>query len=241
MTSISEMILMNKLLPKKRTVLLADQQRAFFGSDADAEAEILSMSYHRMKTPEKGVSTFRWLPKMYCDEFFETGRLRLSTIQGFGNDAARDQMEGLFVEHIRFSDYERFQVIGLGDDVLALCTTHLPNNKHPGNDACFLINDPTAFHDLITRRLAIHFPVIRSEHGKVSYKHSRVISGKSKLKAPQHISSSSIDIAPLAKYFVKPKEFEPEQEYRFCWQVHGHTNNRFIQSSRLSTLCTRVA
>jgi hypothetical protein len=99
------------------------------------------MSYHRMKAPEKDVSSYRWLPKMYCDEFFEKGILKLSTIQGFGNDAAQDPMEGVFVEHLQFSDCERFQVIGLGDHVLALCTTHQPNNKHTGHDAWFMIND----------------------------------------------------------------------------------------------------
>lgn len=231
MANLAEFLIFpNKLSQKERIRVLADQQRAFFGLDADTEAEILAMSYHRMKAPEKGASTYRWLPKMYCDEFFEKGILKLSTIKGFGNDAARESNEGAFVEHLQFSDYERFQVIGLGDDVLALCTTHQPNNKHTGNDACFMINEPSAFHDLITRLLAINFPVIRSEHGKVSYKHSRVISGKSKLNVPQQISSSSIDFAPLAKYFVKPKTFEHEQEYRYCWQVNGCINGQLIQS-----------
>jgi hypothetical protein len=143
---------------------------------------------------------------MRCDEFFENGILRLSTIQGFGNDAARDLMEGAFVEHLQFSDYERFQVIGLGDDVLALCTTHQHNNKHTDRDACFMINDPDAFHELITTLLSANLQIVRTEYGKVSYKYSRVISGKSKLKAPHEISSNTIDFAPLSKYFVKPKE-----------------------------------
>ena len=78
-----------KLSPKERIRVLVDQHRMRYGLDADAEAEILAMSYHRMKAPEKDAGSYRWLPKVNCDQFFETGKLRLSTIQGFGNDADR--------------------------------------------------------------------------------------------------------------------------------------------------------
>ncbi len=125
-----------------------------------------------------GPVSYRFMPHQYVDEFFESGRLRLSTFHAcrdLENPLTRDEREGQ--SNIKFASTHLASeaVLDVGKDCYLLCATlapPLPNETRFGSTGCFRIDDPQGFSYAIAQRIE---GVTKCVHRACEYHEARVV------------------------------------------------------------------
>lgn len=181
---------------------------------------------------------FRFMEKQWVDEFFNTGRIRLSSFKRFSthpDERRLDVSEGevtLFLHTTTGTDL--FVVIKLGGNAYALSTT-LRNDEEIanrfGSSAYMKINNPTAFGAAIARQIPrFRFGVEGSCRYQTTMKIHKLVGDISvaRFNSP---GTEKIDLNKVNQffqenfgsypYFLKHTSYVSESEYRFIWVYEG--------------------
>ena len=182
----------------------------------------------------------------HVDAFFSTGSLRLGTLNDFNkHDHAEisDASEGRFLLVGRNQHATAFAELGGGFDQFAFCCYAGDPDPHCierfGYDDAYRINNPTEFAKAISASI-----------GAIGFSFASCIYSKDKAvvcSIPDDfdfsvISPHLLNLAGLAKFFVKPATYSHQCEFRFLWQMP--TDMEFpevIQCKEAMQFCERVS
>lgn len=204
---------------------------------------------------------YRYLDKTYVDEFFSSGRLRISSFDQFSRhtDEARfDGQEGQ--GHVSHQDHlgEGHMVYGFvsqGSGSYVFCGSSVFDRSIADQfaaDSGFRINDTIAFADAIAHRISgfsggcegpcIYLPsrTVSRDVGKVEFSSFLDDSDPSKVSGDKlmgFIGAMSGD-DPL---FLKESKYSSQCEYRFVWHTHDPKVRGFvdIEVPEARQFCTR--
>jgi hypothetical protein len=121
--------------------------------------------------------------------------------------------------------YSIATVTGAGSPVLVYCTTKDADARF-GYEACVEISQPAAFSQAMAKAVAEHFKgrneLVRVEHSKCVYQHSRVIAGRlhgfsEALIHLGEVSVDTIDVLSDKKYLIKESTHVKDSEYWFAF------------------------
>lgn len=171
----------------------------------------------------------RMLPIEWVNHFFDTGNLLLGSYAHFRlvEDYARgDTTEGKFLVVNRSGVWTGFYdaTAGFNHRVLC-CTLGDPTDALLAEfnaDSGFTIHDPVGFSEAMRDAIGAgtgHF-------GQCVYPRHKVIVAQ----APEDhdfgtLDHNAVEMVGLAKYFVKPPRFAPQQEFRFCWEMQDQIDD----------------
>ncbi len=184
---------------------------------------------------------YRYLDEKYIDEFFSSGKLRLSTFKKFyihENDQQRDVDEGYCVVEVRDEDTCRAfkSEIGLGINSYVLCAS-LKNSEDLAKafnvNSCFVIEKPFAFAQIIANKLQ---DVLNVRLGPCRYMPDRTIKThnlpKQYFEAMDYVFDKErnaynhelltylTSVAAGTEVFFRKKDiYENQQEFRFIWDI----------------------
>jgi hypothetical protein len=179
----------------------------------------------------------------YLDEFFEHGRLQISSLYRFReveNEKRRDFSEGEkeYVGKLNATDpLESINIpIHLTDSngkqvldatywkriTLANCFSlsfTFKQDETYSSKECFRINDPDAFEDIIAKEIEKKYPLGASIHGPCFYHEKEQVLGVSGVdhRSIDYKLLQQIHHDPILSAFLKEKIFEEESEYRMLW------------------------
>jgi hypothetical protein len=216
--------------------------------------EIKSKKYFidQNRRPAIAARVFKMLRKEHADALCERGCLGLGPLNYYTtveNKTIADRHEGLFITYAEGSRYSIATVSGAGSHVLVYCTT-TDANAQLGYDACVEIREPAVFSQVVAKGVADHFKgrndLVRVEHSKCVYQHSRVIAGglhgfSEALIQLGELSVNTIDVLSDKKYLIKESTYARDSEYRFAFvmrtDVPGYT---VIGCPQGAEFCRRV-
>jgi hypothetical protein len=186
---------------------------------------------------------YRFLDKRYVDEFFETGRLRLSSFAMFRKHADEQRLDSdegtisiLCRKDESSTDPLLIQAL-VGTDTYVLSACLVPSTevmKDFKTDSALVIRDPVSFAQAIGAALP---GFSYGFDGPCSYQSRRYVYGDlSRLNAPpeawQAFDTEPSDPAYAARmdaligavarrdpYFLKHHDYMPQNEWRFVWVV----------------------
>jgi hypothetical protein len=195
---------------------------------------------------------FKNLKPEHAESLCEGGELGLGPLNYYAtieNEYIVDKHEGLLITYAESDRYSIATVSGAGRHVLLYCTT-LSQNTQFGYGACVEISHPKLFSQVVASAIARHFngknQLVRAEHSRCVYQHSRIISGRlhgfsDALIKLGELSVDTIDVLSDRKYLIKESTHEKEAEYRFAFvmktDVEGYT---VIKCPEAAKLCRRV-
>jgi hypothetical protein len=178
----------------------------------------------RVASPRR---VFKHLKREHAVSLCESGEFGLGPLNFYTtieNENIADKHEGLFVTYAEGFRCSIASVNGAGKHVLLYCTT-TNRNAQFGYDACVEISQPEHFAQALASAVAQHFKgrnvLVRSEHSKCVYQHSRIISGRmhgfsEALVHLGELSVDTIDVLSDKKYLIKEKSHAKDSEYRFA-------------------------
>lgn len=157
----------------------------------------------------------------HVEKFFDDGTLQLGNFKYFNNfdhNEIGDRSEGGFVLVGRHEREFAFTQIGGGFHYHAFCTYAGDADpdciKRFGYDSYFTILDVQGFSSAIAETLSSK----RNYFSSCVYKKDKVVVGD---VGPDfdfnRMSADLLDLASEAKYFVKPKTYSHQREFRFIW------------------------
>jgi hypothetical protein len=181
---------------------------------------------------------YRYLEKQYVDEFFDNGRLRLSSFQRFAShkdDLRFDENEGqvsLFHRTSENGGQTLYVSMGFDNNAYVLCGSTIPSvplMKKFQTDSAIIIRDVPGF----IRAVAAKIPgVIRTVHGVCSYQSTRAIErdlgwidlADGPTDDPTNVSQIELQEALCQLVtddvlFLKNWRFAKQVEYRLLWVV----------------------
>lgn len=174
----------------------------------------------------------RYMDRQYVEEFFDTGRLRLSSFTEFAkhrDEERLDAKEGMTILTGIAADQTVFAVTKHGVRSYILCTSAVESPDLQaafGADGGFRIKDSTAFGVAIASVLP---GFVEGLEGHCIYQDERVIEREINsldLEALQRDPNSLQTVAAHAfriggadVFFVKLRKYSAQAEYRFVWNV----------------------
>lgn len=196
---------------------------------------------------------YRYMAAKYVDDFFLSGRLRLSSFFEFSkheNENLRDEKEGWNVLSARGENSTMYAVTSHGHACLILCTSLLGSSfgrqKFPGSEAIEILN-PLAFAGAVASLLP---HCVKSLVGTCSYVDRRVsmvevsnvdftrLDATGGIASVMNVAGSILQHSPM---FQKPCRYHDEQEFRFVWELSKKTPPfEFVEAPELRDLCRRV-
>ncbi len=184
---------------------------------------------------------YRILPRIHVEEFFDTGKLRLSSFKRFSmhpDEEKGDTQEGVNIICGRGKDHTFFTVTGHGYDAYVLSGSQIYNDelcrKFKAN-AAIKINDTTLFGSAVAASIV---NIKSGLEGTCEYRGHYIERVTSNLtvdhfKSPE--SGNELDLSKLASistniggpsvYFSKRGKYIHQQEYRWIWIVSGEVSD----------------
>lgn len=205
---------------------------------------------------------FRYLPQKYIDEFFNSGKLRLSAFSEFAkhtDEQRQDTEEGWLIVDITIpSKHMRLRSkSGIGRDSYILSTSLRGDSELMregwgfGTDGYFKINDVESFGTAIALRIANCTRLIT---GNCTYVDEKEISREMEEAAEKAIAQDAqgkrniqrvmgliLQVIYPDACFWKLKRYAHHQEFRFIWHV-GHEVHEplFIECPEAVQFCERI-
>jgi hypothetical protein len=202
---------------------------------------------------------FRYLPQKYIDEFFSSGKLRLSAFSEFAkhtDEQRHDTEEGWLIvnvpipaRHLRLRSRA-----GVGRDAYILSTSLRGDSELMqvfGTDGYFKINEVERFGLAVVSRIANCAGLIA---GNCTYVDEKEISREMGVAAERAIAQDEQGKMNLQRvvglieqvllphaYFWKLRRYAHQQEFRFIWQV-GHEVHEplFVECPEAVQFCERI-
>jgi hypothetical protein len=197
---------------------------------------------------------FKKMRAVHADALCAKGEIGLGPVRYYtdvANKRIADPNEGWFVAHAVGSEHSVTAALGAGQHVLVYCTTLDRNAPFPGYDACVEITDPTAFARAVSRSVAAYFgrsnELVRVEHGRCVYQHSRILSGQldafsEALVRLGELSVDTIDVLSDKQYLIKERAHAKDAEYRFAFVMRTDVRDyTIVKCSEAAAFCRRVA
>lgn len=202
-------------------------KRASFGIKADVVFE--NEFYNKRKSKN---TIIKMSKTKYIDDFFNFGKLQIGTFKyfrKFDDPEIGDKYEGSCLLVGRNKQGTSFTKITSGFDRYIFCAYDgKPDTKTIekfGYDDYFEIVDMTGFLNAISQ-------VLKSKNSYSSrciYKKDRVLVSNPLASYNINILSSEIrKVANEMQYYLKSKEFEHQNEYRFTWEVDNDVEEPLI-------------
>ena len=196
---------------------------------------------------------------MYIDQFFESGRIRLSSFQQFArhpDEERQDPDEGRSVLAGTGYDQTVVMVVRGGSNCLVLSASSLLDDSLAqafGTDGCFRIKDTTQFGVAIAGRLQ---GFVQGVEGPCVYLDRKLIQKQlsadaaDRLKAQiadgnvqiDQVGAMAAELGDTDALFVKSKRYRHQAEYRFVWTVRHEVDEPvFVDCPEAVQFCDRVA
>jgi Amidohydrolase len=195
---------------------------------------------------------FKHLKKEHADSLCERGELGLGPLNYYTtieNKNIADEHEGLFLTYAEGARHSIASVSGGGNHVLVYCTT-TDLNAQFGYDACVEISQPELFARAIASAVVQHFKgrneLVRAEHTKCVYQHTRIISGRlhgfsEALIQLGELSVDTIDVLSDKKYLIKESSYRKDSEYRFAFVMRTDVPEyTVIKCPEATKFCRRI-
>ena len=161
--------------------------------------------------------------KKWIDKFFETGSLRLGTLDYFrslDDPEKGDIKEGSTILVGQGKAHTAFVEITSGFNNYVFCCydgeANLEVIKRFDYDDYFIITDPVGFAKVISEKIKS----VNSYQSRCLYKRDKVLVGK----APDNfdfnvISTRLSELVSQTKYFIKTENYKHQNEFRFIWET----------------------
>jgi hypothetical protein len=203
---------------------------------------------------------YRYMDNKYIDDFFNTGRLRLSSFkiyQNYEDPEKGDKGEGwnIAIATSKKENHTMYAVVGVGSNAYSFCTSTIYSEelKQKFNcDGAFLIKDSQSFGLAISNRLN---GFLEGLQGHCIYQAER-----STKKEIESLSLDDMKIAPdkpeidmnkmfskineansIDSFFMKPIRFQYQSEYRFIWIVNGDTSEYYeVECKEAIQFCEKI-
>jgi hypothetical protein len=197
----------------------------------------------------------RYLEKQYVDEFFDTGRLRLSSFAQFAqhrDEQRLDASEGHAILTGIGPQQITFAVVRVGHEALVLCGSTREDQETMtafGADSYFRITDTPRFAAAIATKLPGFDGGVE---GNCIYTDSRVLrrhiptdpkdipqnpDGSLPMSGMRSVIGS---IAGVEVYLLKHRSFSHQAEYRLIWRTRGEAPNvLFVECPEARKFCDR--
>jgi hypothetical protein len=195
---------------------------------------------------------FKHMRKEHAISLCERGELGLGPLNYYTtieNENIADKHEGWFITYAEGARYSIASVSGAGRHVLLYCTT-TDRNAQFGYDACVEISQPELFSQIVASAVVQHFKernqLVRPEHSKCVYQHTRIISGRlsgfsETLIQLGELSVDTIDVLSDKKYRIKESTHRKEAEYRFAFVMKTDVPDYIvIKCPEVAKSCRRV-
>ena len=203
---------------------------------------------------------FRLMEKQYVDDFFEHGKLRLSSFEKFSqhNDEQRqDPSEGKSVNSAFDGSMTVVTGTGVGGSSYILCgASNLSgevSTAFPDCDAAIQINNPTEFAAAISFAL----PNFRDGmEGACIYREKRLIERKytdgrqNRIFEQNKLEGGGVDMKVLQEmqaetggieqFFLKADKYSPQSEYRLVWNCTKSDDVVDLVVPAAKQFCTRL-
>lgn len=177
---------------------------------------------------------YRILPEVYVDEFFNTGRLRLSSFKQFAThpDEERGDREGWHILVGKGTKQTVFAVAGHGSDSYVLSATQRADPglfDRFGSTSAILIRDTLSFGTAIARqlpgyKLGMEGPCvykdgsIECDIGDFELEQLRT-NAQDKTLDLNRLGGFVLNMAGAEVFFRKRARFEHQGEYRWVWLI----------------------
>ncbi|MFO1441452.1 MAG: hypothetical protein U1F81_24245 [Verrucomicrobiaceae bacterium] len=203
---------------------------------------------------------YRYMPRAYVDEFFSSGKLRLSSFAAFAkheDEERKDAAEGTGI--IVNTDHQGegqtlMAVMGQGHGAFVLCGSGRYSKDLSsafGTDSGFRINDTTSFGCMISRMIPgfrgglegaciyADEKVVRRKAGRVNLENMKVTPEGKELDMGKMFSALGA-IAGDDLFFLKKERYQHQAEYRLLWSSQSAIGD-FIEVSCPDAIqfCTR--
>lgn len=185
---------------------------------------------------------YRYLNRPFVDDFFNTGKLRLSSFAAFAkhNDAERkDSGEGagIIINRDQEGEGQTFWAVmrqGLSAYVLCGSTQHSNDlSQNFATDSGFRINDTTSFGCAVSRMI-VGFSgglegactysdqkVVHRKAGRIELDDMQAGSGQQNLDMGKMVNAIGA-LAGDDLFFMKKANYQHQAEYRLIWCVQGN-------------------
>jgi len=206
--------------------------------------EFIDEASIRLNVP-LGCSPIKLAKTEHVDAFFRVGQIQLGTFEYYQkheNPQVHDEFEG-FCRLIGYSDAFTVLVEASGGaDQYVFCCAMTSNPKLAarrfGYDAAYEVLDPDGFQRAVSGKLK----AIRERRAVCAYADHKAIAGEMNgTFRPDRISAATIDMLGAAKYFIKPRRFAHQTEYRFLWELDGPVEKpAIIECPEAVKFCRRM-
>ena len=193
-----------------------------------------------LRTP----SIYRYMPGKYVDEFFDNGRIRLSSFAEFAKHEDEEKGDALEGKHIlvgKGSKQTVFAVTGHGNDAYILCGTAILSQElmeRFGCDSGIHIKDTTSFGVTIGRKLS---GLRQGLEGPCYYKDGSIECDIGDFELDQlkarpeaktldlnKLGGFVLNMAGAAVFFKKRLTYQHQSEYRWIWIVDREVTSPLI-------------
>lgn len=181
----------------------------------------------------------------HVDAFFSQGRIRLGTFNYFNgcdHKEVNDVEEGRFILVGRSSTATAFAQLAGGFDHYAFCCYSGPPDpeciKRFGYDSAYIIRDPERFAQAISEALKAD----AYEYASCVYSPNKVVVAD----VPdgfdfQKVSPHLLNLTTAAKFYVKPKGYSHQREFRFLWRMPADVGTYLdIECPEAVAFCDRL-
>lgn len=181
------------------------------------------------------------MPRQYVDEFFNSGKLRLSSFAAFAkheDEERKDASEGSGI--IVNTDHQGegqtlYAVMGQGHTAYVLCGSGRYSKDLSSNfvtDSGFRINDTTSFGCTIGRMIPgfagglegaciyADEKVVRRKAGRIDFESMKINPEGKDLDMGKMFSALG-EIAGDDLFFLKKECYQHQAEYRLLWNIQG--------------------
>ena len=215
-----------------------------------------------MNWQHRSPRVYRFLNRCYVDDFFDTGKLRLSSFAQFRkhtDEQRLDPGEGTVTLLCRQSETNTESLLVralVGTDAYVLSTCLVPSAEimaNFGSDSAIVIRDPVGFAEAVGAVL----PSFRHGFdGPCSYQSRRFVYGDlsrldASIEAHKAFDTSPSDpayadrmgeligaVAQRDPYFLKHHAYMHQNEWRFVWLVnHTHQDVLFVTAPEARQFC----
>ena len=199
------------------------------------------------------------MDKKYINEFFETGRLRLSsfnTYEKYEDQVKGDKGEGM---NIAFATSKKdnktmVAVVRVGSNAYSLCASiiHKGLMKKFDCDGVFRIKDSQSFGLAIANKVMgfveglqghciyVNERRTNKEIKNLSFDEMKISPDKKELEMGKLFQKVN-EINSIDSFFMKPKKYQYQSEYRFIWLVQGNKNDYLeIECKEAIQFCEKI-
>ena len=205
-------------------------------------------------------SVYRYMDKKYINEFFETGRLRLSsfnTYEKYEDQVKGDKGEGM---NIAFATSKKdnktmVAVVRVGSNAYSLCASLIHSKglmKKFDCDGVFRIKDSQSFGLAIANKVMgfveglqghciyVNERRTNKEIKNLSFDEMKISPDKKELEMGKLFQKVN-EINSIDSFFMKPKKYQYQSEYRFIWLVQGNKNDYLeIECKEAIQFCEKI-